>query len=126
MTGFMGLCEDHCKFRFALGLDYGKTWSRNGVKLRLRWVSLGSGFCYFSALRPFYLTSFNRGSTPTQHSYYYYFTFCFCFFQPMDCQAEELKAGSVVVTFTKGLDSKRFQVVLKRRFDMSWGKCRLR
>lgn len=37
-------------------------------------------------------------------------------------QAEEMKAGSVVVTFTKGLDSNCFEIVDKTRFDMSWGK----
>ncbi|CAM9418751.1 unnamed protein product [Ectocarpus sp. 4 AP-2014] len=36
-------------------------------------------------------------------------------------QAEELKPGSIVVTFTKGLDSTAFEVLSKRRFEMSWG-----
>lgn len=38
-------------------------------------------------------------------------------------KAEELKAGSILVTFTKGLDSKAFEILSKRRFDMSWGAC---
>eukprot|EP00903_Cladosiphon_okamuranus_P012092 g11351.t1 len=36
-------------------------------------------------------------------------------------QAEELKPGAILVTFTKGLDSTAFEVLSKRRFDMSWG-----
>ncbi|CAN0457728.1 unnamed protein product, partial [Laminaria digitata] len=36
-------------------------------------------------------------------------------------QAEELKPGSVVVTFTKGLESPCFEVENKKRFEMSWG-----
>lgn len=37
-------------------------------------------------------------------------------------QAAELKPGSVVVTFTKGLESACFEVVNKKRFEMSWGE----
>ena len=41
---------------------------------------------------------------------------------PCPSQAEELKPGSVVVTFTKGLESACFEVVSKKRFEMSWGE----
>ena len=40
-------------------------------------------------------------------------------------QAQELRPGAVVVTFTKGLESCCFDVLERRRFDMSWGEERI-
>lgn len=36
-------------------------------------------------------------------------------------RAERLKPGAYVVTFTKGLESRAFEVLDKRRYKMSWG-----
>jgi len=36
-------------------------------------------------------------------------------------QAESLKPGSIFVTFTKGLTSKKFEVLERKRYKMSWG-----
>ena len=39
----------------------------------------------------------------------------------MAAQASSLKAGAYFVTFTKGLNSKDFEVVERKRYKMSWG-----
>merc|ERR1711988_174832 len=36
-------------------------------------------------------------------------------------KASGLKAGAYFVTFTKGLNSSNFEVVLRKRYKMSWG-----
>ena len=36
-------------------------------------------------------------------------------------QAEQLKPGAFFVTFTKGLNSKSFEVLERKRYRMSWG-----
>lgn len=36
-------------------------------------------------------------------------------------QAEKLKSGAIVVTFTKGMTSKAFEVLERKRYRMSWG-----
>jgi hypothetical protein len=36
-------------------------------------------------------------------------------------QAENLKPGAIVVTFTKGMTSKAFEVLERKRYRMSWG-----
>lgn len=36
-------------------------------------------------------------------------------------QAAKLKPGAVFVTFTKGLNSKAFEVLERKRYKMSWG-----
>ncbi|CAM9821515.1 unnamed protein product, partial [Sphacelaria rigidula] len=35
--------------------------------------------------------------------------------------AEKLKTGAVVITFTKQLPSRRFELLDKKRYEMSWG-----
>jgi hypothetical protein len=39
----------------------------------------------------------------------------------MSVQAERLKPGAFFVTFTKGLTSKKFEVLERKRYRMSWG-----
>lgn len=51
-------------------------------------------------------------------SFFFFFMFRWCGLR----QAERLKVGAVVITFTKGLPSPPFQLVYKKRFEMSWGK----
>lgn len=36
-------------------------------------------------------------------------------------QAELMKAGTIFVTFTKGLPSKKFELIERKRYRMSWG-----
>lgn len=36
-------------------------------------------------------------------------------------QAERLKPGAIVVTFTKGMTSKQFELLERKRYRMSWG-----
>lgn len=37
-------------------------------------------------------------------------------------QAEKLESGSMFITFTKPLPSRCFEILDKKRFDMSWGE----
>ena len=39
----------------------------------------------------------------------------------MTHQAARLKPGSIVVTFTKGMVSNKFEIMEKKRYKMSWG-----
>jgi hypothetical protein len=39
----------------------------------------------------------------------------------MSKMAETLKPGAIFVTFTKGLSSKAFEVLERKRYKMSWG-----
>jgi hypothetical protein len=39
----------------------------------------------------------------------------------LSVQAEKLKPGAIVVTFTKGMTSKAFEVLERKRYTMSWG-----
>ena len=41
--------------------------------------------------------------------------------ESMASQAELMKAGSIFVTFTKGLPSKKFELIERKRYRMSWG-----
>ncbi|CAM9911789.1 unnamed protein product, partial [Discosporangium mesarthrocarpum] len=41
--------------------------------------------------------------------------------EKLEWQAELLKPGAVVITFTKGLSSKQFELLDKKSFRMSWG-----
>lgn len=36
-------------------------------------------------------------------------------------EAENLKPGAIVVTFTKGMTSDKFEVLERKRYKMSWG-----
>jgi hypothetical protein len=39
----------------------------------------------------------------------------------LSVQAERLKPGAIVVTFTKGMTSQAFEVLERKRYKMSWG-----
>ncbi len=41
--------------------------------------------------------------------------------ESMSEQAEKLKPGAFFVTFTKGLTSKAFELLERKRYRMSWG-----
>lgn len=41
--------------------------------------------------------------------------------QSLSDQANSLKPGAIVVTFTKGITSKHFELLERKRYKMSWG-----
>jgi hypothetical protein len=53
--------------------------------------------------------------------FYHQLSTKYLFFQDMSKKAELMRPGAFFVTFTKGLSSKKFEVLEKKRYKMSWG-----